>query len=192
MKRCSFLLVIVLVLLCFAGCQQPTTNPPECSVEVVIDGGSGEGFPECLVGRWKVEKPPWEIVFQADGSISSIVHTIAQVKMQPCESTTVKLRGGEGLYEPGQWYVQYDHDHRDLIVEIELANYKLEVSGASVSGRSKDLFVGKVSEDCTKWYAEWTADPKYIVNTDEYTDYDLPLNETVNRWGVIVFRKVED
>ena len=193
MKPWLFFLVIVLVLSCFTGCQQLITSQPECGVEVVIEGDSGEGFPKCLVGRWEGSKAGWQIVFEPDGSISSIVHAVGFTEMKPCEPTIVQLKeGGKGIYEPGQWTVQYDYEYRDLAVNIELANYKLEIQKTIAEGNSKDFFAGTVSEDCTEWYAVWTSDPKYIFTTEEYERHELPMNEAMQERGIVVFRKVKE
>lgn len=192
MKPCLFLLVITLVLSCFAGCQQPEISQPACNVEVIIEGDSGEGFPEELVGKWRASQGSWEIVFEPDGSISSLIHTIGGVKMYPCQVSEVPLRkDGKAFYKPGKWTVQYDHENRELGVDIELANYQYLIGTTTVEGSSKDFFAGTVSEDFTRWEANWVSLPKYIATTDEYDHYELPIPIAMQERGSIVFRKVE-
>jgi len=190
MKRLLILFGGAIVLFALTGCQKPArTVPPISGVEVIIEGG-GE-FPQFLVGRWKDEKKGWEIVFEPDGSISWAIHTIARVRVKPGQVTTVPMRrGGKGVFEAGQWAVQYAPENRELTVEIVLEHYRAEMGEQALKGSSRDIFIGQVSEDGQEWRADWFAFPEYVVSTDIYDNYKLPVDYNYNPRSELVFKKI--
>jgi hypothetical protein len=111
MKRLTLILVYVLLVLAISGCQSSAGN--KRPVEVIVDG-DGQ-FPDFLVGTWRADEGGWEFVFEPDGSISSAVISLGRTRMQPGRVTTVPTQlGGEGVYKPGLWTVQYSQESRDL------------------------------------------------------------------------------
>lgn len=88
---------------------------------------------------------------------------------------------GEFRYIPGDWSVTYFPESRELAVELEMRDIYVEMAGAVVHGKTLNYFVGKVSEDGTRWDATQFS----------YIDFDgfptLPENE-----HQIVFTKVDE
>lgn len=189
MKR-SFWLLICFVSICLSiGCHNQTTK--ESAVEVIIDG-DGQ-FPEFLVGRWKASRGGWEFVFEPDGTISSAVVSIGRVKLKPGETTTIPMKlGGESVYESGRWTVQYSHAQRELIVEIVIDNFYVELGENVLRGKTRDFFVGSVSGDGQLWPVERISFPEYIADTKKNPDYKLPLETNENARENLLFQKVLD
>lgn len=179
---CLFLLAVTLVLSCFTGCQM--LNP----VEVIIDG---EGkFPASLAGTWKANRSNWRITFEEDGTISSAVINMGTQRIVPGETKRIPLKkGGEGIYEPGQWTVQYAPDTRELIVEIVMTHIRLEMEGRIIDGKASDTFMGNISEDGKTWTAMWNS-------VSDYTAY-IPKPVKMVSYpdgspqGKVIFTKVE-
>ncbi len=144
-----------------------------------------------LVGRWKADKGRWEIVFEPDGTISSAVVSLGRTKMRPGEVTATQMKmGGKGLFEPGQWTVQYSQEKRELIVEIAIEHFRVKLGDSAVQGRTRDFFVGLVSSDGQLWWTDRFSFPEYIVDTKKYPNYKLPFNPDDNPWESLIFQKV--
>jgi hypothetical protein len=187
MKRFDFLLVFIFLAVTLAGCRSQTDN----GVEVTIDGI--EQFPEFLVGTWKAEAGGWEFVFEPDGKISSAIVSIGRVKLQPGRTTTVPMQmGGKGIYKPGLWSVQYSHQQRELVVEIAIDKFRVELGDDVIEGRTRDFFVGSVSADSKSWWVDRLSFPEYIVNTGKYYNYKLPFDPKDNPRESILFQKVTE
>ena len=75
MKKIFVLSIYGLLVFMPGGCR--SSVPSKSGVEVIIDGDGR--FPEILVGGWKADKGGWEIVFEADGKISSAVVSLGRV-----------------------------------------------------------------------------------------------------------------
>ena len=186
MNRTLWILCCVFFL-SLIGCQE-TEKKPDKDVEVTIEG-IGPG-PKFLAGIWTADRDGWKFVFEEDGTIGGIIHTIGRVALKPGQVKKVPLkRGGEGIYKSGKWTVNYDTDLRELFVGIELDHFKAEIVQNVVEGRSTDIFVGPVSEDGRVWEAEWYSYPEYYVTTGEYNHYKLPVDPNENPKGVLVFTK---
>ena len=187
MKQFLLLLFSVFLVVTFSGCQSSAGN----GVEVTIDG-IGQ-FPDFLVGTWKAEEGGWEFVFEPDGKISSAIVSIGRVKLQPDKTTTVPMQmGGKGFYKPGLWSVQYSHKQRELVVEIAIDHFRIELGNDVIEGRTRDFFVGPVSTDGKSWWADRLSFPEYVVNTDKYHNYKLPFDPKDNPRESILFRKVTE
>ena len=192
MKR--ILMYCVLSSFFVTGCQSTNDsmhNETE-SVNVVIEGQSD--FPNFLVGTWMAnDKSGWEIVIEPNGSISSAVHTIARERLQPAQTKTVPAKqGGEGIFEAGNWLVQYNSDNRELTVEITLDHFNIQMGSEMVEGSSLDILTGIVSKDGKQWQTEWFSDPEYFVTTGEVSRQKLPTDPNDNPKETIVFTKVEN
>lgn len=185
MNRMLWILCCVF-LLSLMGCQVPGNK----GVEITIEGTGGS--PELLAGTWKADRGGWEINFEPNGSISSVVHTIGRIQLEPLKTKTVPLKkGGKGVYRPGKWFVNYNTDIRELLVEIELAHFKTELGQNVVEGKSTDIFAGPVSEDGTQWQAQWFSYPEYYVTTDKYDHHKLPIDPNESSRGLLVFSKID-
>jgi len=187
MKRFVPLIVYMFLAATLSGCRSSSGN----GVEVIID--DDKQFPEFLVGTWKAEEGGWEFVFEPDGKISSAIVSIGRAKLQPGRTTTVPMQmGGKGVYKPGQWSVQYSHNQRELIVEIAIDSFRVELGDNVIKGRTRDFFVGSVSADGNSWWADRLSFPEYIVNTGKYHNYKLPFDPTDNPRESILFQKVAE
>ncbi len=185
MKR-IFLIVCFLLVLFLGNCQKHKN-----SIEVTIQGS--EQFPAFLVGTWKADKGGWEIVFEPDGTISSAVISLGNVRMKPGQTTTIPMKlGGKGVFEPGTWTVQYLHKQRELIVEIVIENFHTELNNEIVRGNTRDFFIGPVSNDGKLWWVERYTFPEYIVDTETYHNYKLPFDPNENPWESLIFEKTTD
>jgi len=187
MKQLLVLSICGLSVFLLGSCRSYAGN--KSGVEVIIDG-DGQ-FPAFLVGRWKADKGGWEIVFEPDGTISSAVVSLGRVKMRPGQVTVTQMKmGGKGLFEPGQWTVQYSQEKRELIVEIAIEHFRVELGDNVVQGRTRDFFVGLVSSDGQLWWTDRFSFPEYIVDTKKYPNYKLPFNPDDNPRESLIFQKV--
>jgi hypothetical protein len=187
MKRFVLLLVCIFLAVAQSGCRSSASN----SVEVTIDG-IGQ-FPDFLVGTWKAEKGGWEFVLEPDGKISSAIVSIGRAKLQPGRTTTVQMQmGGKSVYKPGLWSVQYSHQQRELIVEIAIDHFRVELGDNVIEGRTRDFFVGSVSADGRSWWADRLSFPEYVVNTEKYHNYVLPFDPNDNPRESLLFQKVPE
>jgi hypothetical protein len=171
------------------GCQGHV--PAEPAVEVTIDGDGA--FPDFLVGRWKADRGGWEFVFEPDGAISSAVVSIGRVTLKPGRTTTVPMQlGGQGIFEPGRWAVQYSQAQRELIVEIVIDRFHVELGDSVLRGRTRDFFVGLVSGDGQLWPVERISFPEYIADTKKYSNRRLPFDPNDNSHENLLFQKVPE
>jgi hypothetical protein len=185
MKRFALVIVYILLAAALGGCRSSAGS----SVEVIVDGD--KKFPDFLAGTWKAEEGGWEFVFEPDGKISSAIVSIGRAKLQPGRTTTVPMQmGGKGVYKPGPWSVQYSHQQRELIVEIVIDRFRVELGDDVIKGRTRDFFVGSVSADGKSWWADRLSFPEYIVNTGKYHNYKLPFDPTDNPRESILFQKI--
>jgi hypothetical protein len=159
-----------------------------CANQVQKHTGTGT-FPDYLAGKWVANQGGWEMTFTENGKIEKITHTLGRVEMKPNEKTTVPMRmEGTSVYEPGEWLIEYDSSKNELTVTITLEHFYAEVGSGTVEGKSRNLFVGELSE--YNWYAEWTCFREAKANTPDFKDFDL----STPYWGDsrdIVFEKVE-
>jgi len=189
MKRLLTLSICGLSVFLLISCRSSAGD--KRNVVVIIDG-DGQ-FPEFLVGKWKADKGGWEIVFEQDGTISSAVISLGRVKIEPGRIATLPMRlGGEGVFEPGQWTVQYLQEQRQLIVEITIDHFHTEMGNDILYGQTRDFFIGKVSTDSQLWWAERYSFPEYIVDTEKYHNYKLPFDPNDNPRESLVFQKVPE
>ncbi len=187
MKNIFVLLICFFFILLPGGCKSPEGDKSD--VEVIIDG-DGE-FPEFLVGRWQADKGGWEIVLEPDGKISSAVVSLGRVRLKPGEVTkTQMVLGGEGLFEPGKWTVQYSPEKRELIVEIAIEHFRVEMGENVVQGKTRDFFIGSVSSDGRFWWPDRYKFPEYIIDTKKNPNLKLPFDPNDSPSESLVFHKV--
>jgi hypothetical protein len=189
MRRLLLVSVVSLIVLLLAGCYSDAGK--KYAVDVIIDG-NGQ-FPSFLVGKWRADGGIWEFTLEPDGAISSAAVSLGQVRLKPGRVTTIPMRlGGKGLFKPGRWAVQYLQLQRQLVVEIVIDYFRIELGKDIVQGKTLDFFVGIVSDDGTYWPAEWYSFPEYVVNTKSYHNYELPFDPNDNPRGNLIFRKVAE
>ena len=185
------LLVLALCLSAFliSGC--PNNAAIKNGIDVIVDG-DGQ-FPASLVGTWKANQGGWEIIFESDGKIASAVVSLGRVKMEPGRVTTVPMElGGKGTIKPGLWSVQYLKQQRQLIVEIEIESFRVELGENIIKGRTRDFFIGEVSKDGTYWWADRFSYPEYTVDTAKFPNYKLPADPNENPKESLLFQKVPE
>jgi len=185
------LLVLALCLSAFliSGC--PNNAAIKNGIDVIVDG-DGQ-FPASLVGTWKANQGGWEIIFESDGKIASAVVSLGRVKMEPGRVTTVPMElGGKGTFKPGLWSVQYLKQQRQLIVEIEIESFRVELGENIIKGRTRDFFIGEVSKDGTYWWADRFSYPEYTVDTAKFPNYKLPADPNENPKESLLFQKVPE
>ena len=189
MKRLVVLLFCTVFAGLLCGCRNPIHNAKP--MDVVIEGG--DSFPDFLVGTWKAETGGWEFVFEPDGTISSAVISLGRVRLKPGQTTTVAMQmGGKGIFKPGPWAVQYSHDQRQLIVDIKIEDFRVQLGEGVVKGKTQDIFVGAISGDGRLWWAERFSYPEYIADTKEHPNYKLKVERSdVPREGLL-FQKVQE
>lgn len=189
MRRVVITLFFCLAVFLLEGCKIQT--PPEPAVEVAIDGDGA--FPDFLVGRWKADHGGWEFVFEPNGTISSAVVSIGRVTIKPGRTTTVPMKlGGQGVFEPGRWTVQYSHAQRELIVEIVIDRFHVELGDNVLRGKTRDFFIGSVSEDGQLWPVERISFPEYIADTKKNPNRKLPVDPQNSARESLLFLKVPE
>jgi hypothetical protein len=187
MNKVFVLSICCLFIFQTGGCQSPLGSKSD--VEVIIDG-NGQ-FPQFLVGTWRADKGGWEIILEPDGRISSAVVSLGRVRLKPGRVTkTQMLLGGQGLFRPGKWTVQYTKQRRELIVEIAIEHFHVEMGESVVRGKTRDFFIGSVSTDGRLWWADRYKFPEYIVDTKKYPNYELPFDPNDSPRESLVFQKV--
>ncbi|MHC4120123.1 MAG: hypothetical protein ACYSWO_21730 [Planctomycetota bacterium] len=189
MKQLVFPLLCGLSVLLHGGCHRSVQGRP--AVEVTIEG-NGQ-FPEFLVGTWKADKSGWEIVFEPNGAISSAVVSLGRVRIKPGQTTTVPMKlGGKGVFEAGQWAVEYLPDRRELTVEIAIASFRVELGDGVVKGRTLDVFTGSISADGRSWWANRFSFPEYVADTKKYRDRKLIVDPNDDPPEQLLFQKVSE
>jgi hypothetical protein len=186
MRRLMALSICFLSVMPLSSCR--STAGHKNSVEVIING-DGQ-FPEFLVGKWEADTGGWEINFEPDGTISSAVISLGRVRMIPGQITKTKMRlGGEGIFEPGQWTVQYLQTKRELMVEIAIKHFTVVLGENELHGKTREILIGQVSSDGQLWWPERFTYPEYIADTKKYPDYKLPVDHNDNPRGSLTFHK---
>ena len=189
MKQSVALLLCGVSIFLLGGCHGSVATAP--AMEVFIDG-DGQ-FPEFLVGTWKADKGGWQIVFDPNGTISSAVVSLGRVRMKPGQVTTVPMKlGGKGVFEAGPWAVQYWPERRELVVEIAIASFRVELGDSVVKGRTLDVFTGTVSADGRSWWAKRFSFPEYVADTKKYRDHKLTVDPDENPPEELLFQKVPE
>lgn len=181
-------LLCALLVVLLGGCQAPLWK--KSSVEVIIDGDGP--FPDFLIGTWKADTGGWEIVFEPNGTISSAVVSLGRVRLKPGQVTTVPMQlGGKGVFKPGLWAVRYSHQQRELLVEITIERFRVELGDSVLKGGTHDLFVGSISADGRLWWAERFSRPQYVADTKKYPNRKLTVEPSDKPVEGLLFRKVD-
>jgi len=190
MKHYGLICAALLLGGCVCGCNGPDRKPPqpEESVKVIVDGGGA--FPPSLAGAWQADDHGWEIVLDDNGRITSAVISLGRIRIKPGETTTVPLRmKGEGIFEPGQWLVQYTPAERNLVVEILVEKFNMTMGGGTLRGSTRDLLMGPVSPNGQTWQAQWFSYPEYFIDTDIHTNKKLEDDPNLNPKATLTFTK---
>lgn len=187
MKFIINLSILSISALFLSGC----VSTREKAMEVIVDGNGR--FPEQLAGIWRSDNNAWEFDIEPDGKIAWAIISLGSVKMEPGKTVTVPMRlGGKGVFKPGQWTVWYLQKQKELTVEISIDYFRTELGEDIVHGKTQDIFTGSVSSDGTSWWTERYSYPEYIVDTEKYHEYKLPVDPNDNPKESLLFRKIKD
>jgi hypothetical protein len=171
MKQLLVLLICAVLLSAFSGCQEPAVNrsalpaADKSGVDVLVKGGGQ--FPPSLAGRWKADRWNWEIVFEPNGVISSVVIPLASAKIRPGQITTVHgLQGEPGIFEPGNIEVCFDPQDNELSIYIKIKRVYMDMTSIA-EGSCEYFVIGSVSEDGKIWQADaFTAVDLVVLTPD--------------------------
>jgi hypothetical protein len=187
MKQLSVLFGCVIVLFALTGCQEFCRN--KSGVEVIIEGGGQ--FPQFLVGKWKADDYGWQFVFEPNGTIVSAVIGMGEAEIIPGQTATFPtISGGKAVFKPGLWTVQYDPQFRELTVEILMDYIHFEIGKDLLEGKSKDLFIGKVSQDGNFWRADWFSFPDYMAYASQTKRLTVTAEQSFA--GTLTFKKLQE
>ena len=130
-------------------------------------------------------------IFEPNGVISSSVINLAKAKIVPGRVTRNPARaGGEGVYKPGQWFVHYSPETRELSVEVVIDFFHQDIGAAAIEGNSTDILSGTVSKDGELWLADWFTLARYVAYVPEPNEFE---NMTEPRFrGLLIFEKVKE
>lgn len=190
MKRqviCVSLAVVSLFYL--ASCSTQKTNQKELYVTIE----DGTSFPDYLAGTWVQEGLQGRaFTFTQEGKLESIILGLGQVEIKTGTITRIPLKkNGKGIFVPGKWNASYDPRTRQLGVEINIESFKMQMGQQIVEGKTKELFIGIISEDGKKWTADYISYPKYYATTEDGKKYQLVNGEEMME-ETIVFEKIEE
>jgi hypothetical protein len=139
---------IVFFLITLIGCQSSDNSSEKINEK--------SEFPTFMVGTWGTYGKIWTFTFTPDGNVSSFVHGL---DVQVDENNLfIENEGTDGaketyVFEPCE--VEYNQEQRELRVVVNLEYFKIELPIGEIEGKSRDVFVGKISEDGTTWNAKW-------------------------------------
>lgn len=194
------LVISILLALCLlAGCQegqttqqQPAVSDPNASQVILIETDT---FPAYMSGVWQNKDFGWILKIEENGRLSKVRHTIGRANLTAGQVSTFPLvNNGQGVIEPGPWYIQYIATANELTVEIALKNFKYDLGGDVIEGSSRDIFMGPLpNQGETFWYADWISYPEFIATTEDktYIDHELPFEAGDEVKGEIIFEKFD-
>ena len=180
MVRQLVLLAGCCVIMWLGGCQG--AGP---SVEKTAK--AREPFPEFLVGRWKANRDNWEIEFDSDGEVTSMVHYMWAVPIDTADGAYYTDGPDEGTYALfmlGPCEADYKSATRELSVKIIMEKYEIMMPGGMLEGWLRDFFDGPVSEDGKVWTASWRH-MEWLEGADESVDPNFGASE-------LTFTKVDE
>jgi hypothetical protein len=147
-------------------------------------------FPDFLVGKWKSNNGVWELVFEPNGTISSVVYGLGGYTIKAGQTTTGEtLGGGKAIFQPGPWSARYFPRTRELTVWIAMDNIHFEMGTNLLEGTRTDMFTGKVSEDGKIWQVNWFSYPDLMAHASQVKR--LTVTEEQSFADTMEFRKVE-
>jgi hypothetical protein len=181
--------VICLVGLCVSGCTTDAEAPNK-SMKVVVEGGGQ--FPPSLAGTWQADQDGWIFVIGVDGRISSAVISFGRVEVKPGRITTTRaLAGGNAIFEPGQWTVDFRPDTSELTIKITMRHIHVEAGENIVDGRSTDTFIGRVNADQGFWPVQWTMFSHYTTHATDNPGREISTDPDKGETKPLIFRKID-
>ena len=190
MSRKWILLFWGLLVLLSGGCHKPIDKQTP-AIDVVVEGN--KAFPSDIAGRWRADEDGWEFVFAPDGRIVSAVISLGRVRVVPGQTATVPTRtGGQGVFTPGRWAVEYAPDSSQLTVKIAMDHVRVEMAGNVIEGSSTDVFAGPIDPVQGTWKTLWTTFTQYKGRTPEKPSFDLSTDPIYGETKPLVFRRIRD
>ncbi|MBN2271352.1 MAG: hypothetical protein JXN61_12105 [Sedimentisphaerales bacterium] len=185
----SLILSACILLFLTLGCHQGPAAHTD-SARCIVEGGGP--FPGFLVGVWRNGEHGWEFTFEPDGSISSIVLSLGRIRLKQGEVAEIPMiKGGKGVFTPGDWKAYYTPSTRELTVKISIKDFRIEVADNILEGKSTDVFLGEISEDGKTWQTVWTSFPDYMAHTPENPNFEMKEESEYGNQQGLVFNKVE-
>ena len=156
MKKLSFLISCLFVILLFMGCARQ--NRKTSKHTEITKQTTEEVFPEVMVGVWEAkvsELSRWGIKFEQDGSIKKIIHSLAgPVNVTEGGVHAERPDGYYYIFAMGPCEANYIPDTGILKVKIIVDHYEMKLPGDLLEGRIEDYFEGPVSKDGKTWKVE--------------------------------------
>lgn len=160
------------------------------AMKVHVDGG--DGFPPELVGKWRNDKQGWELNFEPDGSLSSVVKSLGRIRLFPGKIVEVPMKGGgKAVFKPGQWEIYYNYDSKEVAVTLITKHFHMDIGKTYLDGSDKDIFVGSLLEDRTTMDVYWESYPMYIAHFPDKPDFDMSIKPGHPQEYDLVFKKVQ-
>jgi len=140
-------------------------------------------LPDFIVGVWKEGRPDvnlpanlcvggrpcWEFTFEPDGSIPQMRHSFITVPINVKEGGVLEgfREGAFAIDALGPCGASYDAAGRELIVEVVIDYFSIEIAADILEGSADDKIVGTISDDGKVWNAKWWSYGQ-LEGADEY------------------------
>lgn len=113
-------------------------------------------LPAGVAGTWQARDNVWRIVLTESGQVDSAVIPLGEVEIKPNKTTKVQMDDGRySTYKAGDCTIEYDAALRELVVAIEMEEIQILFMDNRITGNTKDVFIGTVSEDGKVWETDW-------------------------------------
>ena len=192
--RMVFGALALMVCMMLGGCGESLTKTSyePGGMEVSVNGGDGQ-FPKFLAGKWISDKQGWEFNFEPDGKLSSAVISMGRTRVEPGKIRHVSMKyDKKGEMVPGDWSVAYDYETRELVVNIEIRHFFMEMGDDAIEGKSEEIFMGEVSDDVMWWNVTLQSYPNYVAHFSDKPDFKMATKNEFGEQYSLTFTKVVD
>ena len=141
-----------------------------------------DGLPGYIVGRWKAEQQHCEFVFDSSGVVAFENFLRQYVKTEEGGSYEAGPTDSFVMTELGPIDAVYDPNSRELKVTIVTEYFRMQILDGLIEGKSRDEFIGQITEDGKTWHATWT---------NRIAMLDINPNEEVVSTKKVTFEKIE-
>lgn len=203
MKKTMLLLLMCSLLIAgYTGCNG-TKQQPDDNNTTSIGNHANPDFPEFLAGTWLGDQGGWRIIFTPAGTIESAIIEFGRQEIKPNQTVTLTGKGGEpGLFEAGDFTVDYDPDTKTLTADIKMNQIYMDMDDNVLKGNVEYLFSGEVSTKENTWVATkftnmnigaYRKDPNTLPPAEpkliKWTDF---IHESTEGGNTVIFTKVEE
>jgi hypothetical protein len=120
------------------------------------------------------------------------VISLGRTRLKPGEVAEIPMiKGGKGIFTPGDWEAYYTQSTRELTVKISVKDFRIEVADNILEGKSTDVFLGEISEDGKTWQTVWTSFPDYMAHTRDVANFEMKADPEYGNQQDLTFKKVE-